>query len=496
MGCSGTKEAENIPDIKKVEKEEIEKKEIEKKEQKEKKEKEKKEQKESKPNKKSNTKKSSNFDEHTINFFKNFDDEEISLIFERKKKVDPDINFVFLYSKFEVDYTNKEFNKTNSVICKEYLVSYVNTGYLGNFSYESQIIGFCLDKVSLNYCSTKINKIPAQIRNTGKIICVLQIEDCYKDDFIEDIMIFEFEFTITQVKMYGMRVIDICYNEKPMTSSILINYDKNIFNINSNIEPDENSKNKFYLFNKDKFCLVLSDKNNDLSIDKDGKYGNLIYSKFSTDEIKQINNSLKNMFIKPYDKNIIYEKITHNLKDNKDYAKGYILIFYPSFEKNYFYLCEGIDKAPDKVDFLITELKINDELLINMKKLEGKNQKKPENYYESTYNSHKYNININEDFILFEFELEGIELDDDTDEIQYSLDAKYIFNFFLNCDTAYKFEIILNNHEVYFNDDETYKYKYKKTKEKITFEGVWKLKEWDNEKSKKLLPNEIIIKKK
>ena len=82
MGCSGTKEAENIPDIKKVENEEIEKK-----EQKEKKEKEKKEQKESKPNKKSNTKKSSNFDEHTINFFKNFDDEEISLIFERKKKL-------------------------------------------------------------------------------------------------------------------------------------------------------------------------------------------------------------------------------------------------------------------------------------------------------------------------------------------------------------------------------------------------------------------------
>ena len=475
MGCGGIKESSNNPS--------------------EKDEEEKKEEKSDKPKKKSEKKKDYNFDDHKIKYFKNFDEEEISLIMERKKLVEPDINFVFLYSKFEVDYTDKELNKTNSAICKEYLVCYVNPEYTGDFGYHSQLVGFCLDKVSLNYCSIQNKQVPTQMRNTGKIVSVLQIEESYKDDIIKDIMVFEFEFNITQLKKYGMRVIDIYYDEKPMTSSILIKYNKNIFNIKSSVDADEDSKNKFYIFNKDKFCIVLIDKNNDLSIKKnDNKIGKLIYDKFSEDEIKEINKSLNNMFIRPYEKNIIYEKMIHNLTNNKDCVKGYILIFYPSFDKDYFDLCEGIDKTPDKVDFLINELKVNDELLINIKKTEGKNIK-PENYYESTINSHKYNIRIEEDFILFEFELEGIPIEEDKDEIQYSLDAKYIFNFFLNCDTAYKFEIILNKHEVYFKDDKTYKYKYKKTKEIISFEGIWKLKEWNNKKSKKYLPNEIIIKK-
>ena len=459
------------------------------------KEKEKKETTTEKSKKKSKNKKKYNFDKYTLNYFKNFDEEEISLIMERKKLVEADINFVFLYSKFIVDYTIKELNKTNSALCKEYLVCYVNPNYTGDFGYQSQLIGFCLDKVSLNFCSIQEKKVPTQMRNIGKIVSVLQIEDSYKDDIIKDIMVFEFEFNITQFKKYGMRVIDIYYEEKPMTGSILIKYNKNSFSIKSTVDADDDSKNKFYIYNKDKFCLVLIDKNNDLSIKKDNnKIGKLIYDKFSTDEIKQINKSLNNMFIKPYEKNIIYEKMTHNLKNNKDCVKGYILIFYPSFDKNYFDLCEGIDKTPDKVDFMVNELKVNDELLINIKKIEGKITK-PENYYESTINAHKYNIRIEEDFILFEFELEGIPIEEDKDEIQYSLDAKYIFNFFLNCDTAYKFEIILNKHEVYFKDDKTYKYKYKKTKEIISFEGIWKLKEWNNKKSKKYLPNEIIIKK-
>ena len=97
---------------------------------------------------------------------------------------------------------------------------------------------------------------------------------------------------------------------------------------------------------------------------------------------------------------------------------------------------------------------------------------------------------------MFEFILEGIALEEDDDEIQYSLDARNIFNFFFSNGTYYKFEIKLNKHEIYFKDDESYKYKYKKTKEKISFEGTWKVKEWDKKKAKKYLPNEIIIKKK
>lgn len=475
MGCSGTNEIENKPNEEKKEESSSS----------------------SSEDKLKKPQREYNFDEHTLNYFKNFSEEEIYIILERKKKIDREINFVFIYSKFDIDYTDKNFSKTNTAICKEYLVCYVNPDYVGDFGYESQIIGFYPDKISLNSCYIQNKKVKAQMRNMGKIVSVLMIEESHKDDEIKDIMVFEFSYNITQLKMYGMRVIDVFYDEKPLTGSIHIKYDNNIFNIKSLCNTKENSKNEFYLLDKDKYCITLIYKKNDLSIKKDeSKFANLIYKKFEEDDIKQINKSLNNMDIKPFEKNIIYEKMIHNPKKNTDFVKGSILIFQPSFEKNYFYLCEGIDKSPDNVDFLVNELKVNDELLINVKKLNEKNRKKPENYYESTNNAHRYNISINEDFILFEFVLEGIALEEDDDEIQYSLDARNIFNLFFSYGTYYKFEIKLNNHEIYFKDDETYKYKYKKTKEKISFEGIWKLTEWNNKKAKKYLPNEIIIKKK
>lgn len=470
MGCGGVKESNNDPNLSKEEEKEEEE-------------------------SKKKEKKTYNFDKHTINYFNHFTEEEIDLILEKKESVNKKESFSFLYSKFDVNYLDKKLSKNNIIECKEYLVSYVNPNYVGNFGYESQIIGFCPEKVSLEYCRIKNEKVYAKMKNNGKIISVLIIEETHKDEEIKDIMVFEFVYNIAQLKMYGMRIIDIIY-EEPMSCSILIKYDKKEFIIKSNDNSEDNSKNKFYLFNKDKICLVLNDINNNISIESAGsKISKLLYDTFSEDEIKKINSSLQKMDIKPYEKNIIYEKMTHNLKNNKDYVKGNILIFYPSFEKNYFYLCEGINKTPDHVDFLVNELKVNSELLINMKKVDGKNHRKPENYYESTNTSHRYIISTKDDFILFEFELEGIDSQEDEDEIHYNLDARNIFNFYLNNGSSYKFEIVLNKHEVFFIDDDTYKYKYKKTKENITFEGVWTLKEWDNKKSKKYLPNELVIKK-
>ena len=442
----------------------------------------------------STPKKTYNFDEKTLNYFKHFKEEEINLILERKKSLKSNENFTFLYSKFEVDYTDKNLSKNSTVLCTEFLVCYVNPEYTGNFGYESQVIGFCPNNVKLDHCCIKDKNVFAQMKNNGKIITILQIAEENKDETYKDIMIFEFVYHISQIKMYGMRIIDIYYDQKPMTCSISIKYDKNIFSINSSDDSAEDKTN-FYLFNKKKFCLTLIDKNNVISIKKDNsKISNLIHSKFTSDEIKQINNSLKNMNIKPLQRNLIYEKMIHNLDNNKDTVKGCLLVFQPSFEKTFFDMCEGIDTSPDYVDFIINELKINDELLVNIKHLEEK-ECRPENYYESSNTSHHYNISSNDDFILFEFELEGIGLQKNKNEVEYNLDAKKIFNLFLEYGTLYKFEIELNDHNVYFNDDDTYKYKYDKSKNKITFEGVWQLKEWKNKESKKILPNEFVIKK-
>lgn len=442
----------------------------------------------------STPKESHNFDEPTLNYFKHFKEEEINLILERKKSLKSNDNFTFLYSKFEVDYTDKNLSKNNTVLCTEFLVCYVNPEYTGNFGYESQVIGFSPKDIKLDHCCIKDKKICAQMKNNGKIITILQIAEEDKDETYKDIMIFEFVYHITQIKMYGMRIIDIYYEQKPMSCSISIKYDKNSFSINSSDNSAEDKTN-FYLFNKKKFCLTLIDKNNIINIKKDNnKISSLIYSKFTSDEMKQINNALKNMLIKPLQRNLIYEKMIHILENNKDTVKGCLLVFQPSFEKTFFDMCEGVDTSPDHVDFLIKELKINDELLVNIKYLEEK-ENRPENYYESSITSHHYNISSNDDFILIEFELEGIESHKNKNEVEYNLDAKKIFNLFLDYGTLYKFEIELNNHNVFFNDDDTYKYKYDKSKKKITFEGVWPLKEWKNKESKKILPNEFIIKK-
>jgi len=442
----------------------------------------------------STNKESYNFDEPTLNYFKHFKEEEINLILERKKSLKSNENFTFLYSKFKVDYTDKNLSKNNTVLCTEFLVCYVNPVYTGNFGYESQVIGFIPKDIKLDHCNIKGKNVFAQMKNNGKIITILQITEEDKDETYKDIMIFEFVYHFTQIKMYGMRIIDIYYEQKPMSCSISIKYDKNIFSINSSDNSAEDKTN-FYLFNKKKFCLTLIDKNNVINIKKDNsKINSLLYSKFTSDEMKQINNALKNMIIKPLQRNLIYEKMIHVLENNKDTVKGCLLVFQPSFEKSFFDMCEGVDTSPDPVDFVIKELKINDELLVNIKTLEEK-ENRPENYYESSVTSHHYNISSNDDFILIEFELEGIEMHKNKNEVEYNLDSKKIFNLFLDYGTLYKFEIELNNHNVFFNDDDTYKYKYDKSKKKITFEGVWPLKEWKNKESKKILPNEFIIKK-
>ena len=52
-------------------------------------------------------------------------------------------------------------------------------------------------------------------------------------------------------------------------------------------------------------------------------------SKFSPKDIKQINFSL-NTIEYHYDyRHLIYHKVIHNIKDNKDYIKIYYVVYYP-----------------------------------------------------------------------------------------------------------------------------------------------------------------------
>ena len=201
-----------------------------------------------------------NLDKETREYFSNFEDKEISLILSRRKLINEKNNFSFLYSKFEVIYNDKFLSKSNIVLCTEFLVSYINPKYSGNFGYESQISGMFPKKITLEQCFINGNKIDAKMINNGKIASFLIIEDEHKINLKDDIIIFEFVYHITQIKNYGIRLINVEYNDDIITCSMTIKYDKNKFSIKSKDDLNSSKKNEFYIFNKNKFCLSIIDK--------------------------------------------------------------------------------------------------------------------------------------------------------------------------------------------------------------------------------------------
>ena len=172
------------------------------------------------------------FDKGTREYFSNFNEEEISLILSRRKLINITNNFSFLYSKFEVIYNDKFLKESNKILCKEFLVCYINPKYIGNFGYESQIVGFFPKKITLEQCYIKGNKVNAKMINNGKIALFLIIEDEHKSNLRNDIIIFEFTYHLVQMKNYGMRLINIEYNDDILTCSMNIKYDKNKISIN------------------------------------------------------------------------------------------------------------------------------------------------------------------------------------------------------------------------------------------------------------------------
>ena len=434
------------------------------------------------------------FDKKTREYFSNFEDKEISLILSRKKSINKKNNFCFLYSKLEVIYNDKFLNKKNQILCTELLVSYINPKYIGNFGYESQISGFFPKKVKLNQCYIKDNKIDAKMINNGKFINIFQIDENNKQNLLDDIMIIEFTYNITQIKNYGIRLIKIEYNNNDLLSySIRIKYDSDTFSIKSYDKPTLAKDNEFYIFDKKNLFIILVDKDNIISInDKGNKLNKIINTKFTEEEITEIDNCLKNINIKPLEPNLIYEKIIHELHSQKDYIEGTLLIFQPSFEKYYFDLFKIVTTFQEDSHFKIKELKINDKTIINLNKSET--YKKSDDYYKWSKNSYSYNISTKDDFILFEFHLVGNASKEDKKTIKYNFDPKNIFNLFFSKGTYYSFEIILNGQEISFGNDK--EYNCEKTEEKITFKGNWELDDNGEEKSEEYLPKEITLKTK
>ena len=422
-----------------------------------------------------------------------FNEREISYIEELKGKKDQDIknetekkgdNFYPLFTKIELDLTTKE------NLLKEYLVFYIPN----NYSKSTLIYKGTppIENIAEFIVKTNPNKYLqyAKINNSPKAIKKFE---CKKPRFEYSSYnsIFEFEISesdkeknlITLEAGYKIELYDRCglYNLRYFwgrdTSFSLI-FDNNYMICHINKDNfDEISENKLYSFNKENKITSLTLKDKRIKINIEDELEPYYLSKFSLEEIKQINFSLNTIEYYYDSRHLIYQKVIHNIKDNKDYIKVYYLVFYPHNPSGDSGGISSNDSGPQPI--IIKRFTINNLLVKNEKKYnygendneEEENEKEEENemyndgYYVSNNNEIGFSIIPDKIWALYEFECESNE---NLDYFQLycgsfgDIDKKIIYG------GSYKYEIILNGHTIKFLNQD---FKYSVKDDKIILEG-------------------------
>jgi hypothetical protein len=212
--------------------------------------------------------------------------------------------------------------------------------------------------------------------------------------------------------------------------------------------------------------LTLRDKRVKLKIENELDKG--LLSKFTPDEIDQINNSLNTMEIDYSFDNLIYQKVIHNIKNKKNYTTVYDIVLSPNnggFNSNSGY-------ESDK-PLIIKQFKINNKIVKKEKKKlddEPHNSDEEEKVVDGYYVSDKKFLGFFYCFRgavgLYEFECES---NDDMD--YFRLNCNDLGNIMkrLTYGSSYKYEIILNGNKIKFLDKD---FKYKIENDKIILKGI------------------------
>ena len=311
---------------------------------------------------------------------------------------------------------------------------------------------------------------------------------CFPDPEIINAYKCSFEYKLTQKdKETRLITLEACYTIKPKPKYGLVDFRfdptyelnsaENItvcFTLDDNYMPchlykdyfDEISKYKLYSFNKMEVSLTLRDKRIKLKIENELDKG--LLSKFTPDEIDQINNSLNTMEIHYGFVNLIYQKVIHNIKNKKNHTTIYDIVFSPN--NNNFMINSGYES--DK-PLIIKQFKINNKIVKKEKKKLGdeppdinEEEKVVDGYYVSDKKFLGFYYVFKGVFGLYEFDCES------NDSLNY---------FKLNCNdlgeiskrliygSSYKYEIILNGNKIKFLDKD---FKYKIENDKIILKGI------------------------
>ena len=412
-------------------------------------------------------------------FFYCFDDQEVQLIEEKKKKCDsPDGDYSDLYSRYEIDYTKE---KDESLILKQYIAVYVLEDYAGDYVVDD------IQNFHIKACDIvgfKINEKEAALpkfenMDNGFIYCGIRGQ-ISKSDHVEpfkDLLIIEITYKIKQFNVYNTRSITLERGgEEYFSASMNIYFDKNKIEVESKQEENLSSlKNGMKFFNRTFIYLWIRNKE---KIKFNQEEEALLKKKFNSEEISNIYSAFDKIgALKDYD-NLIFEKskFTFN-KGGTSKVEGKVLII-ANERCGKFLVGSGFN-------YTITELKVNDKLVEKKPTdYEEEDQLKEINYFKSDNGGNNIYFTDLKRLIIIEFKIELLPQENlEEDDGKYSLDFKNLFGVDYLSGGYYNYEIVPNNAKLIFEPGEE-KYKPKKTGNSIIYSGFYNydLKEYDDEK--------------
>ena len=358
-----------------------------------------------------------------------------------------------LIRKVDFNFTKK------NVVLKEYIVL-----YLGNFNkdiveYDYVPTIFNLSKLIEKKEYKEYLKY-SKVNNDNKAIISLEFKEVKENENIENsnkIVKTFLKFKILESdKKSNLITLEFCYNIKFIYDKygflffkffyFGVNWVTTImsFSFDNNFQIPDVPDNKLYLFDENRVEFTL--RNKDVKLKIENELDKQLLSKFSADEINQINTSL-NLIKYSTAKHLVYQKVIHHVENNHDKILIYDIIVYPHNTDNPGGYLEI--KSPQPI--VINQLKINN--VVIKKKQKGENEednsqpnedeeKVIKGYYCSEENYIKYAYDFFGVFGLFEFDCEGVYTYHDNFQINYNSFGN--IGFTLLYGGSFKYELILN----------------------------------------------------
>ena len=417
---------------------------------------------------------------------------EISYIEELKETKDLEIvtekeedNFNPIFRKIELDLRIEE------CIIKEYLVFYIPKNYRkDSLIYQGRSpFDYIKDFIE----KTNPDKYPkyAKINNSSKAIKKFECKqrpivqfpsyisnfeiEISESDKEKNLITLEAGYKIELYNKYGIYYLrfDCRGDKEPINkSSFSYFFDNNYLPCHIYKELfDTISKNKLYSFNRDSISLTL--KNKGIKINIEDELNPVFLSKFSPEEIKQINFSLNTIEYYYGQRHLIYQKVIHNIKDKKDYIKIYYIVFNPHIPSGD-WAAAYCSPCTAQEPIIIKRFTINNVLVEKEKENVNEDEPNEENkegieihggYYISEPDKIDFYVWDQEIWALYEFDCESNE---NLDYLQLQCNTFGNVDEYTIYGSSYKYEIILNGHSIKFSNPDL---EYTVENDKIILEG-------------------------